>query len=86
MSTDSHARHMRKVINFDHGGSKKVMCAWDECDRDGYENHKVVVHNGKPGYPQDVTHVFCSEKHRRFWITSMEHYGRLPDGWRTTIL
>lgn len=38
-----HATLQRKVINLDHDGDRHVMCAWDTCEKDGYENYKVRV-------------------------------------------
>ena len=39
-----HAQHSRKVVNLDSGTGRKIVCAWGECDRDGYENEKIVQH------------------------------------------
>lgn len=39
-----HARHQRPVINMDAGGSRHIVCVFGDCDRDGYENYKIVQH------------------------------------------
>jgi hypothetical protein len=72
-----HAIILKKVINLDHGGAKHVMCAWDTCERDGYENNKVVTRESAPGYPlKTISYVFCSEKHRNYFIDQAR--GMLP--------
>ncbi len=73
-------RNVRKVINLDHQGDRHVMCAWDDCERDGVELHKARVNYGKPGNPHVVSYVFCSETHRLYWIHSSKRYGYLPSG------
>lgn len=77
-------RHEKYVINLDHDGDRKVACAWEDCENPGYESHKITVHNGTPGYPQDVHHVFCSERHKAFFLTSSIKYGYLPEGRRSS--
>ncbi len=88
----------RKAINFDHaanGGTVKfVMCAWDDCEKSGYELYKVVIEtgnikNGSPSRP--LTYIFCCERHRQYWVNASlqakrgftDHlYGSLPPGYR----
>jgi hypothetical protein len=72
-----HAILQKKVINLDHGGAKHVMCAWDTCEKDGYENNKVVVRDSAPGHQlKTITYVFCSETHRNYFIDQSR--GMLP--------
>jgi hypothetical protein len=79
MSTtwQTHARIHRKVINMDAGGTRKIVCAWDECDRDGYELFKITQHehaqsihcdNPLARHPQ---FVFCSEQHKAYFLNCM---------------
>lgn len=77
-----HARIMRKIINHDSGGNRTIVCAWDECDRPGYQLYRTIYCQ----HPQNmscqdahdmlaVMHgqsahyimVFCSEQHRGFF-------------------
>lgn len=82
-----HAILMKKVINLDHDGSKHVMCAWDTCEKDGFENNKVVAHEGAKGYEtKDITYVFCSERHKQYWLHSTVSCNNLPPGYRSSIL
>jgi hypothetical protein len=67
-----HAILQRKVINLDHAGDRYVMCAWDTCEKDGYESNKVVTHEGASGYEdKTITYVFCSENHKDYWLASI---------------
>ena len=69
----SHAMTHKKIINHDRGGTF-VMCAWDECDRDGYELYKVTSHehagNSPCGSPlaKHIQYVFCGERHKAYWV------------------
>lgn len=66
-------RVAKYVINHDRGGTK-VCCAWDECDRPGYELHKVRQHEHARSIPCDdglakhITFIFCSDRHRMYWL------------------
>lgn len=75
-----HAIIQKKVINRDAWGDRKIVCAWDDCERDGFDLYKCRVNYGTPGYPQVVRYVFCSERHRQYWIHSHRSYGNLPSG------
>ena len=82
-----HAVIQKKVINMDHDGDRKVACAWDDCDRDGYELYKCTVNYGKPGHSDHIVrYVFCSERHRQFWIHGHRAYGKLPPGYRMSTI
>lgn len=73
-----HAIIRKKVINLDHGGDRNVMCAWDICEKDGYEMHKVRVRDSAPGQElKYIQYVFCCERHRDYWINSTHSYGNL---------
>lgn len=82
---------MRKVINFNNPSHPKILCCWDECDRDGFELHKVRVNYGSPGSPYCTTYIFCSERHRQYWLHAPDaaktgrKVGDLPPGYRLSI-
>jgi len=44
-----HAQVMRKVVNLDSGTGRKIVCAFSDCERDGYENFKRVMHEHARG-------------------------------------
>lgn len=86
MSKWTHGIVDKRIINLDHGGSRHVMCAWDDCERDGYDTNKVVINYGKGDMPHLVKHVFCTERHRQFFINSVKAYGQLPPGFRRSFI
>lgn len=81
-----HAIITKKVINLDHAGNRKVMCAWADCDRDGYELHKVRVNYGTDAIPDVLNYVFCSDRHKQYFIHSHRQYGHLPPGHRLSTI
>lgn len=81
-----HAIHQRKVINHDRGGTY-VMCAWDTCEKPGYEMFKCVEHDNANGYePKRINYVFCSERHRQYFIHSTVRANDLPAGYKRSII
>lgn len=81
------AMHQKKVINFDRGGTH-VMCAWDTCERDGFENYKIRVNTAAPGYPvRYMNYTFCSERHKQYWLGNLRpgSNNNLPAGWKLSI-
>lgn len=81
-----HAIIEKKVINLDHAGDRHVMCGWDDCENDGVELHKVKVNDGTWENPKVVNFVFCSERHKQYWINSTAKYGQLPPGYRRSCI
>jgi hypothetical protein len=82
-----HAIIQKKVINLDHDGDRHVACAWDTCEKDGFEMYKVVEHEGAPGYEKrDIAYVFCTERHKQYWLHSTVSCNNLPPGYRGRIL
>lgn len=86
MSMREHARIEKAVINLDHAGDRHVMCAWDDCEKDGVELHKVRINYGKVDTPHVVNHVFCSERHKQYFINSHRAYGQLPPGHKRSYI
>jgi hypothetical protein len=94
MSNWEHAKIGKRVINLDHGGDRRVMCAWDVCEKEGYELYKVVVHDHADRIPCDslmakhISYVFCCERHKAYWVGASNRarggplYGNLPSGYR----
>lgn len=82
----THAILEKKVINLDRGGTH-VMCAWDTCENDGLESNKCVENIGAPGHErQTLTYVFCSERHRQYFIHSTVRANDLPAGYKRSII
>jgi hypothetical protein len=89
MTRWEHGINQKVVINLDHGGAKHVCCAWDDCENDGYELYKLTINYGKAETPRIVTHVFCCERHKQYFIHGSLHdaqYGRLPPGFRRSYI
>lgn len=86
MSRWAHGIAEKKVINLDHGGAKHVMCGWDDCENDGYDLHQARVNYGKAETPHVVKYVFCTERHKMFWVNSVKSYGNLPPGYRRSFI
>jgi len=69
----THGMVEKKVVNLDRGGTF-VMCAWLDCDRDGYELYKVRQHTHAPNIAchsslaSHVSFVFCTERHKQYWL------------------
>lgn len=81
-----HAIIHKKIINYDRGGTY-VLCAWDTCDKPGYEMYKCVEHDNKSGYEdKTITYVFCTERHRQYFIHSVMRAGDLPKGFRLSMI
>jgi hypothetical protein len=66
--------HFRKVINRDNG--RMISCGWDDCERDGYECHKIIWHEHArtigcaDPLARHIHYVFCSERHRQMWVNA----------------
>lgn len=55
------------------GEGKAILCAWDECEKVGYDEIKVIVN--EPG--KKLHYIFCSAVHKQFHISSHRTYGKL---------
>lgn len=73
-------RVAKKVLSRD--SDAWLTCCWDECQRPGYDLHKITVNYGTGYEPHLVKYVFCSEKHRNYWGNGHRSYGNLPAGFR----
>jgi hypothetical protein len=82
-----HAQIQRKIINHDSGVGRKIICSWDTCEKDGYEMYKVVVHMGNERGERTMNYVFCSDRHKYYWLQNT-HPGsnnNLPSGRRNML-
>ena len=73
-------RVYKPVINMDSGDYRMIVCAWSDCERRGFENNKIIIHEHAKPIPcssslaRHIHYVFCSERHRNMWGES--------SGWR----
>jgi hypothetical protein len=80
------APSMRHVLDRDHAETMDdhhLLCCWDTCDQYGYENIKAVERTGPMQY---IHYVFCSERHKQYWLNSTRDLNNLPPGFRLGIL
>ena len=52
---------------------KPIPCAWDDCEKPGYDEIKIVVKEPR----KDLHYIFCSSVHKRFYMASHHQYGKL---------
>lgn len=79
---------MQKVLS--RASEQWITCCWGaishDCDRPGYELHKVVMHEHLRSVPcsrgEHVTFVFCSENHKMLFVHSHHDLWNLPPGYR----
>lgn len=50
-----------------------LLCAWDDCERDGYEEVKVIVRDAG----KELHYVFCSERHKSMHLAGHVDYGNV---------
>lgn len=50
-----------------------IICAWDTCDKNGYDEIKIVVNEPT----KSLHYIFCSERHKRYHMHGHQEYGKL---------
>lgn len=80
------------ILNRDHDGDVRwIPCGWDDCQRRGVDIHKTFFHDHNPLYPcsgsgaKHVWYVFCSERHKQYFLHSHVSLGNLPAGSRNVM-
>lgn len=48
-----------------------LKCCWDDCDRNGYDENKVVVTDGN----KKLHYIFCNDTHKQMHINGHRKYG-----------
>jgi hypothetical protein len=82
-------RNTKPVLSRDAG--RWLQCCWDDCERQGYELHKTRFHDHARGLPcadprsKHVWYVFCTERHRDYFLHSHRDMGNLPPGSKLAI-
>lgn len=89
-----HGIVQKKVINHDSGDGRKIICAWDTCENDGYEMYHIRVRTHDETYakadPRNerfMHYVFCSERHKQYWLAAIRpgNNNNLPPGLRHVL-
>ena len=76
---------------YSHGSGLWIRCTWFECERDGFELYKTIFHEHARSVPCDaplaehVNFVFCSERHRQYFLNSHKSMGNLPKGYAKSL-
>lgn len=76
----------KKVLSWDSG--LWILCAWDICDKPGVELYKARVkdqYDPVTGEWSYIQYVFCSERHKMYWVNSHVRYGVAPAGYGNTL-
>lgn len=75
------------------GTGRVFPCCWDDCWRPGDARVKAEVTEGVfaeadmvpellVGTPKVLTYIFCSDRHKAYWVNSHRDMGNLPPGVR----
>jgi hypothetical protein len=82
-----HGIVQKKVHNMDSGEGRAIVCAWDTCERVGYEMYKIINHLGNERGERTMNYVFCSERHKQYWIAAIRpgNNNNLPPGMRNSM-
>ena len=59
----------------------KLLCTWDDCEKYGHEEHKVVVREPS----KNMHYIFCNETHMQFFINSHNDNGNLATGEKSKL-
>lgn len=85
----------KKVLSLDKwaagGEIRWLPCCWDDCENTGTTLHQTRFHDHARGWPCDhpeakhPIYVFCSERHRQYFLNSHIAHGKLGAGHRNTV-
>lgn len=64
----------KKVLSHDSG--EWLLCCWYDCEKQGYEIYHATEKDG----PKLVKYVFCSERHREYFLNSHRNWGNARSG------
>lgn len=76
---------------YSHGSGLWIQCSWFECQKDGYELYKTIFHEHARSVPcnssmaEHVNFVFCSERHKQYFLNSHLSMGNLPKGYAKSL-
>lgn len=61
------------------GTGRILPCCWDDCERNGHDEYKIIVHNKVKTNPP-LHYIFCSERHKMLYANSHYRHGFLAAG------
>lgn len=66
---------------------KHLLCMWEQCEKRGRTEYDVVVTEGDPSdagknllTPNRTHFLFCTERHKQYFVNSHRDMGNLPAG------
>lgn len=63
-------------------------CCWSDCERRGYMLYRVRIYEGyHPGTraPVYTWKIFCSERHKQYYVHAPRSLNKLPPGYRLAL-
>lgn len=60
-------------------------CCWEDCERQGVTLHRVRIYEGvhpETGGPVFSWKVFCTERHKMYYVNAPRAHQQLPAGFR----
>lgn len=71
---------------------KRLVCMWEQCEKPGRTEYDVIVtehdpsDHGKNLLTPNRTHfLFCSHRHKMYFVNSHKDMGNLPVGYGNVI-
>lgn len=61
---------------------RKLLCCWDDCEALG--RNEIQATEGVEG-GRRLTYIFCSDRHRAYWVNSHRSYGNAASGNRSPL-
>ena len=77
----------RRII--DPQDETRLLCCWNDCDRYGLELHKAREYLGidpRTSGPIYTWYVFCTERHKMYWVNSVRDLFNLPPGYKLAVV
>lgn len=77
-------RHVIDTADGDH-----LLCCWDECEKHGTTLHRVRIYEGihpNTGGPIYSWKIFCTERHKMYYVNAPRNLNMLPPGHRLAII
>ena len=71
----------------DRTDGSRLLCCWLDCERYGLELFKAREYLGDDGGgPIYTWYVFCSERHKMYWVNSTRDHFNLPAGYKLAVI
>lgn len=65
-----------------------LLCCWSDCERAGLLLYRVRIYEGYNPVtllPVYSWKVFCTERHKQFYVAAPRHLNKLPPGFRLAV-